>query len=265
MMMHKHYHESKCSCYEPHAYRYGTWLKGSGVSIPALAVRHGLRFLAEAARPMERTAWLCECYPCAPQGHYGSHSHCYTTKGPHHHSRKEKWYATTDIKMEGHLGERRVVPFLVENNRSHQVSIAFRARPWIDAKGHELSKATIQFEPEKVVLEPCESVGVKAIINIVEPLEANTAYFAEFILEGCKAKPISVGLHVHSPCRYEHYATCDPCRRRMAHFVEFCHDYDCAHPHERGWHGPWDPHRHWHDEYLCNWHHLAHPRERVFA
>jgi len=164
--------------------------------------------------------------------------------------------------VEARLGETRVVTFLVENNRPHETKITFRARSWLDAFGRELPGDEIKFEPEDATLPPGEAVGVQAVINVSEPLEAGMAYFTEFILEGCQTKPISVGLWIQDSGWYDHYAVCDPCRHRRARFVEFCHDHhdywcDC----DRPWH--WDPHRHWHDEELCTWQYLPHSVEHM--
>jgi hypothetical protein len=177
------------------------------------------------------------------------------------HSGFAKLRGTTDIKLEAELDERRIIKFLVENNRSREETITFKARSWIDAYGREFDATqTVNFSPASGTLKPGESVGVQAVIEISKKFfEPGMAYFTEFVLEGCPAKPISVGLLVYPQDRYVHYAVCEPCRRRHGRFVEFC-GTGCGCGSSSCGCGC-DPHHHWYDTCSCNWYYLP-PRPK---
>jgi len=206
----------------------------------------------------------CGCCRCGPECRCDCTCPCHLEKRFFRHPAAEKWHANIDIPLVTRLGERRIIPFLVENNRPRKVEITFRSGPWIDASGQELNNIPVAFDPPKASLESGESVAVKATLNINAPLAAGMTYFTEFILEGCPARPISVGVWVKHEGAYAHYAVCDPCRRRKGRFLEFCHD-PCADNWGAGGFGVdgCDPHRHWFDECGCTWHYLpksARPR-----
>jgi hypothetical protein len=99
-------------------------------------------------------------------------------------------------------------------------------------------------------LQSGEAVSVQAMIELAKPFEADMAYFTEFVLEGCTAQPISVGMYIPPEGFFAHYAICDPCRCRHGRFVELCVD-PCA-----PLCGCEDPHHHWYDSCHCTWHYL---------
>ena len=256
-MEHIHPHVEVCPHCKMVDCRCPTALIGLGLGLPALAARYGLGFLAETVGLMKRTAWSCGCCPCGPSCHCGCTCSCHHQKmWPSHHSRyhhREKWYATTDIQLKTRLGETRWVTFLIENNQSHEANITFSAIPLVDAHGRQVSDEFVTFEPPDVILAPCTSARIKARFDIKAPLEPGVAYFTHFNLEGCRAKPISVGIWVLPENVNDFYALCDPCRRRTGHFVKFCHyPYHGHHHHEHcGCHGLWDHHRYWHEKWPC--------------
>jgi hypothetical protein len=185
-------------------------------------------------------------------------------------SSESEWYATTDIKLEARIGERRIVPFAIENNRPKAAQIALRVDPqWIDASGHTAAAAPIAFSPGKtVVLGPGETTNVEAIIEVRAPLQEDRVYYARILLDGCAAEPISLGLLVLSDS-LRHRFVCDPCRMRRSPSVEFCcetdetrkcgtrqprcrHSTSCQSSCGCEWPGSWDPHKHWTDHGQCS-------------
>jgi len=274
------YHPHHYEKYHPHHWGIShsplTFIS-KGLELPAQAIHFGLGVVAEAAGIVKHLSWQY-IHPLHLGGHY-THPHYPFWKEPH---------ATTDIQLKTRLGETRIVTFLVDNNRSHQAQITFRASPFIDAHGNQVDGTLVSFDPNSVTLEPGEAQRVKATFTIHAPLAAGVTYFTEFILEGCPAKPISVGMWVLPENVNDFYALCDPCRRRKGHFVEFCrypydrhgyshhgyhgphgwHDYShcgCHGPH--GWHGyshygcyrPWHAHGYWPKQWPCQWTYLGKP------
>ena len=284
------YHPHHYEGYHPHHWGIShsplTFIS-KGLELPAQAIHFGLGVVAKAAGIVEHLAWQC-IHPLHLGGHYPHHYYPVRKERHAHYPFWEKPHATTDIQVRTRLGETRIVTFLVENNRSHQAQITFSASPFIDAHGNQTDGSLVHFVPDSVTLEPGEAQRVTATFTIQAPLTAGRAYFTEFILTGCPAKPISVAVWVLPENVNDFYALCDQCRRRRGHFVEFCHyPYDrhgyrhygyhgshgwhgyrhCGCHGSHGWHGyrhcgchgPWRAHGYWLKQWPCHWTYLGTP------
>lgn len=185
--------------------------------------------------------------------HHGKHFSCgcgNEFKTRHH------LHATTDIKLETQIGEQRVISFLVENNRPKEATLTFKVGPWLDAEGHAAA-IPVEFTPATATLKPGESVGVRALVKVAEPVEAGMVYYTEFILEGCSVRPVTIGMLVQSGSCYAHYVLCDECRRPRGRFVEYCDDCGCERTGGCGGCRHCDPHHHWFDTCSCAWYYRA--------
>lgn len=174
----------------------------------------------------------CGCHEPAPCRHAG------------------RLQATTDIKLETQLGERRIISLLVENNRPRESTVTFRAGPWLNAHG-QATAIPVEFTPASATLKPGETVGVRAAITLAEPLEADMAYYSEIIIEGCSVRPITICVLVQSRNCGARYVLCDECRPARGRFVEYCCDCGCESACGCGDCHPCDPHRHWFDPCAC--------------
>lgn len=277
-MEHKYYYDecrpySRSVPYNPLAlFCQGLVLQTQSIhALKSHAIDVGIGVIAGAAATVKNLAFQC-LYPYHDPYH-GLYHDPYHVGGRYaNYPHWKDWCATTNIQFKTRLGETRIVTFLVENNRSHQAQITFKATPLVDAHGNQVSGSFVTFEPKNVTLETGETTRVKATFAIEEPLRPGVSYFTEFILEGCPAKPISVGILILPENVNEFYAACDSCRRRKGHFVEFCQD-----PYPYGRHyshcgshcgycgshcgccGPRDPHGHWLKNWPCNWVYLGNP------
>lgn len=146
-------------------------------------------------------------------------------------------HAAVDIEIQARPGERRMVAFLIENNKSGPQDISLEVPVIIDACGNRLEAGkNFNFSPQKFVIPPCECQRVKLAIELTPPFEECTAYYAEVRFVGtCVDEKICVGIYIEADNYVDHFALTDHCRPKKGEFVEFtscetckCSDRNCG-------------------------------------
>ncbi|MEK6153634.1 hypothetical protein WIW50_10260 [Flavobacteriaceae bacterium 3-367] len=148
-----------------------------------------------------------------------------------------KLSASVDIDVQARLGERRMVSFLIENNRSSPQEVELQVPILIDGCGERLQPGqNFRFDPPKFVIPPCHCQRVKLAIDLIPPFKECTAYYAEIRMTGhCMDEKICLGIYVQPDNYVDHFTLTDSCRPKKGEFVEFascgpchCECGDCS-------------------------------------
>ncbi len=139
--------------------------------------------------------------------------------------------ASVDIELHARPGERRIVSFLIENNKSSPQEIVLDVPIVIDGCGERLEHSrNFILYPQKFVIPPCHCQRVKLSIDLVPPFKECTAYYAEIKLSGnCVDEKICLGIYVQPDDYVDHFILTDSCRPKKGEFIEFasCGHSDC--------------------------------------
>lgn len=140
--------------------------------------------------------------------------------------------ASVDIEVHARPGERRIVAFLIENNKSVPQEITLEVPILIDACGERLEPSkNFVFQPRNFVIPACGCQRVKLAIDLVQPFKECTAYYAEIRLSGhCMDERICLGIYVQPDNYVDHFTLTDACRPKKGKFMEFasCGPSDCG-------------------------------------
>ena len=143
-------------------------------------------------------AW-CDCYPCGPLT------------------------SDTDLRVEGRMGERRLMSFIIENNKKEDCNVKLSVVAFFDACGNSYNPdKCIILLPDSLTIKPESCTRVRVGVNFTTPLDDGQVYYAEIKVEGaCCAENISLGIWVE-PDNYADFLTyCDPCKPKLGKFVDF--------------------------------------------
>ena len=132
-------------------------------------------------------------------------------------------HAAVDIEIQARPGERRMVAFLIENNKSVPQDILLEVPIIIDACGNRLEgEKNFKFSPQKFVIPPCECQRVKLAIDLTAPFKECTSYYAEIRFVGnCIDQKICLGIYIEADNYVDHFTLTDHCRPKKGKFVEF--------------------------------------------
>jgi hypothetical protein len=71
-----------------------------------------------------------------------------------------------DLVVEARLGERRVIPIVIENERRREKEISLELSEWTTRRGGDAPVSTLLITPTEFTLEPCASVEVTIVVDI---------------------------------------------------------------------------------------------------
>jgi hypothetical protein len=71
-----------------------------------------------------------------------------------------------DLVVEARLGERRVIPIVIENERRREKEISLELSEWTTRRGGDAPVNTLLITPTEFTLEPCASVEVTIVVDI---------------------------------------------------------------------------------------------------
>jgi len=71
-----------------------------------------------------------------------------------------------DLVVEARLGERRVIPIVIENERRREKEISLELSEWTTRRGKEAPVSTLLLTPTDFSLAPCASVEVTIVVDI---------------------------------------------------------------------------------------------------
>ncbi len=139
--------------------------------------------------------------------------------------------ASVDIEVHARPGERRIVSFLIENNKSSPQEIVLDVPIVIDGCGERLEPSrNFIFHPQKFVIPACQCQRVKLTLDLIPPFKECTAYYAEIRLTGnCLGEKICLGIYVQPDDYVDHFTLTDSCRPKKGEFIKFasCGPSDC--------------------------------------
>ncbi len=128
-----------------------------------------------------------------------------------------------DITVYTRVGEERVVPMVIENERRRESRIKLELSNWTTRAGNPAPVETVRLEPVEFTIEPCGSKEVTLAIKVAAPhvvpvegegrepteeprdVDACLVVTADMRLEGCDHRPVRIAAAILP--RY-----CDPCR-----------------------------------------------------
>jgi len=138
--------------------------------------------------------------------------------------------STTDLTLETRLGERRMLSFLVENNKEIPQTISVGVSLLMDSCGNTIDggREIFSFSPSTFVIPECQCLRIRMAVNIHQPLQEGHVYYAEIRITGqCAEEKITLALYVQPDNYIDHFTLIDPCRPKKGKFVEF-HNCDCG-------------------------------------
>ena len=140
-------------------------------------------------------------------------------------------HANVDIEVTARPGERRIVSFLIENNKSSPQDILLEIPIIIDGCGERIQpRQNFLFNPQKFVIPPCHCQRVTLAIDLLPPFKECTAYYAEIRISGnCIDEKICLGIYIQPDNYVDHFTLTDSCRPKKGEFIEFesCGSCDC--------------------------------------
>jgi len=104
--------------------------------------------------------------------HHHHHHHRHESHGCHHcgHERCECFCCLGDVDLAvyARVGEQRVVPIVIENERHREKDVRLELSSWATRGGREGAVRTVRLDPEEVTLPPCGRGDVTLVVAVGE-------------------------------------------------------------------------------------------------
>ena len=158
----------------------------------------------------------CECEECRHHRHryHKYHRHYHHEECHCRHCRPESCecfccIGDVDMVVYARVGETRVIPLVVENERRREKSITAELGPWRTRGGGTAPVSTVSFEPKNFTLAPCAEREILITVKIDPPQTAGTSNeggrtdvdaclvaTADLTLAGCDHRPIRLAVAI---------------------------------------------------------------------
>jgi hypothetical protein len=179
--------------------------------------------------------WLSMVYPSLAggtqpatrprRGHPGHHEHghehghhhpdcgCHEHDHHHHHEHDHGCdpdpcechccLGDVDIAVYTRVGEERVVPIVIENERRRESEVRLELSDWTTRAGNPSPVETVRLGPEEFTLEPCGHKDITLVLRVAAPrgageeerledVEACLVVTADLRLVGCEHRPVRI-------------------------------------------------------------------------
>ena len=160
----------------------------------------------------------CDCEECRHHRHH--HHHHHRDDDHCHHCRPDACeciccIGDVDMVVYARVGEQRVIPLIVENERRREKAITVELGAWHTRGGGAAPVETVSFEPKSFTLAPCAERKILIAVKIAAPphspagnategdasrappdVDACLVATADLTLTGCDHRPIRIAVAI---------------------------------------------------------------------
>jgi hypothetical protein len=182
-----------------------TSLYGQYTGAPGQSGQHARRFYPG---PHHRD---CDCEECRRHRHHHRHHYhddCHCSPCRPESCECVCCIGDVDMVVYVRVGEVRVIPLVVENERRREKSITVELGPWRTRGGGAAPVTTVSFEPKTFTLAPCAERELTITVKIDAPppaagteqprhdVDACLVATADLTLVGCDHRPVRIALAI---------------------------------------------------------------------